>query len=168
MNDASRSMAECAASVRIATDPVTTPATTFSAISSEFDAIDSPAARVLRRSFVSFRASRSFVISASRSFVIGAPRGRSSSSGLEPVAERARRAPAMADRVLLVRRQLGHRAAVVVVVGHEGRVVAEPAVAARLGRELAAATALEQPFLAVVGHVDECAYVGDAAVLARC
>src|SRR3954454_21978263 len=54
INDASRSIDECAASVRIATEPVTTPATILSAISREFDAIESAAARVLRRSFVTF------------------------------------------------------------------------------------------------------------------
>src|SRR5437763_15358638 len=44
--DASRSIAECTASVRIAIEPVTAPATIFSTISVALDAIDSPAARV--------------------------------------------------------------------------------------------------------------------------
>src|SRR4051794_5334792 len=52
MNDASRSIDECAASVRIATEPVTTPAATLSAINRVFDAIESAAARVFARSLV--------------------------------------------------------------------------------------------------------------------
>jgi hypothetical protein len=42
-----RSIDECIASVMIATDPVIAPAVSFSAMSSEFDAIYSAAARVL-------------------------------------------------------------------------------------------------------------------------
>ena len=53
----------------------------------------------------------------------------------EPLEQRPGRAAAVADGVLLGRRQLGHRAAVGDVVGQEGGVVAEAAVAARLGRE---------------------------------
>ena len=41
----------------------------------------------------------------------------------------------MADRVLLVVGELGHRAAVALAVGEERRVVAEPAGAPRLGRQ---------------------------------
>ena len=44
MNEASRSMPECIASVRIATLPVSTPATSLSAISSVFEAIETAAA----------------------------------------------------------------------------------------------------------------------------
>ena len=56
------------------------------------------------------------------------------------------RSPAVADRVLLVRRELRHRAVVVRagVVGDEGRVVAEAAGAPRLIRQDALAAALEQ------------------------
>src|SRR3954451_5320016 len=52
ITDASRSIDECAASVRIATEPVMTPATILSAIRMEFEPIEIAAARVLRRSFV--------------------------------------------------------------------------------------------------------------------
>src|SRR3954469_19996654 len=88
----------------------------------------------------------------------------SSRSLLEPVVERLGRLAAVADRVLLVGGQLRHRATVVVVVGHERRVVAEAAVAARGGRQLSGAAMLEQPLLAVRAHVHESADVGDAAV----
>ena len=43
--EATRSMLECTASVRIATDPVTDPAITLSRISAEFEMIDSAAVR---------------------------------------------------------------------------------------------------------------------------
>jgi len=43
--EATRSMLECTASVRIATEPVTDPAITFSKISAEFEMIDSAAVR---------------------------------------------------------------------------------------------------------------------------
>ena len=42
-------MPECSASVRIATLPVRTPATTFSAISSVFETIETAAARLRAR-----------------------------------------------------------------------------------------------------------------------
>src|SRR3954447_20162039 len=94
--------------------------------------------------------------------------GRSSRARLEPVVEGVSGAAAVADCVLLVGCEFRHRAAVVVVVGDEGRVVAESTVAARLGCQLTRAAALEQPLLAVVGHVNERADVRDAAVTARC
>src|SRR3712207_8354509 len=46
-------------------------------------------------------------------------------SPIQQLQQLPRRPPAVADRVLLRGRQLGHRAAVVVVHGHEGGVVAE-------------------------------------------
>ncbi len=45
--DAIRSTDECIASVMIATEPVSAPATSFSTIRTEFDAIDRAAARVV-------------------------------------------------------------------------------------------------------------------------
>ena len=44
--DAIRSIAECIASVRIATEPVIAPAASLSTIRAEFEAIESAAARV--------------------------------------------------------------------------------------------------------------------------
>src|SRR5207248_982418 len=55
----------------------------------------------------------------------------------EQVPERAERLPAVADPVLLLGGELGHGPGV--AVGHEDRVVAEPALAARLGYERARA-----------------------------
>ena len=100
----------------IAIEPVIAPATIFSTISVMFETIDRPAALVLLGAGRGDHAHRD-------------PRSRSSQS------RNARRGAApVADRVLLLGRQLGHRAAVARVVGHEGGVVAEAAVAARLAR----------------------------------
>ena len=49
MRLASRSMLECSASVRIATEPVRTPATTLSAIRIVFETIETAAARLRAR-----------------------------------------------------------------------------------------------------------------------
>ena len=49
MKLASRSMAECSASVKIATDPVSTPATILSVISSVLETIEIAAARLRAR-----------------------------------------------------------------------------------------------------------------------
>ena len=78
--------------------------------------------------------------------------------------EGARGAAAMADRVLLLDGQLGHRAAVVAVGGHERRVVAEAAVAARLVRELTLAALGEHARLAARLGVRQRAHVGHAAI----
>ena len=101
-------MLEWTASVMIAIEPVIAPATSFSRISAEFEAIESRAAPALRPSTAA-----------------GAIGGRATTSR-----RRGRRGPvlvltpspatrqlaggaaAMADRVLLGRRQLGHRAPV--------------------------------------------------------
>src|ERR671915_331755 len=51
------------------------------------------------------------------------------------VAQRSRRPAPVADGVLLLGRELGHRAAVRIVVAHERRVIAEAPAAARLARQ---------------------------------
>src|SRR4051812_8305836 len=110
-----RSIEEGIASVMIATEPVIAPAASFSAMSAQLEAIDSAAARVL---------------------ITPAPAGCDAMSGpatsaLQVRQQRARGAPAMADRVLLGGVQLGHRAVPGEIVGDERRVIAEAAVAAR-------------------------------------
>ena len=93
MIDAIRSMAECIASVMIATGPVTTPATILSTISTEFEAIEIAAAREREPGpCVSAR---------------------------QPCRRLPHSAPAVGDRVLLGVGELGHRAAAVAVGGHE-------------------------------------------------
>ena len=84
MKEATRSTAEWIASVTIATEPVITPAMSLSTISAALEAIEISAARVRW------------------------PRIMRS----QPIRERARRAAAVRDRVLLGVGQLGHRAAV--------------------------------------------------------
>src|SRR5205085_12126092 len=92
MIEAIRSIPECTASVTIATEPVTTPATSFSRISAEFEAIDSAAARRLRG--VSSWWTPPALIASVR----------------QPGDQRAHGPASMADRVLLRVAQLGHRA----------------------------------------------------------
>ena len=109
--EASRSIAEWIASVMIAIEPVIAPAASLSTIRVAFEAIERLAAPL---------------------FVLD-HRGRLPARAQE-LGERPRRAPAVADRVLLVRLELGHRALVVGagVDRDERRVVAEAAAAARL------------------------------------
>ena len=91
MQEASRSMPEWIASVRIATEPVTAPATSLSAISERVgDDRDRGGARALAGA---------------------APWRRRAVSAAEPCQQRPRGAPAVGDRVLLVVGELGHRAA---------------------------------------------------------
>ena len=123
MTEATRSMLEWIASVMIATEPVIAPATSLSTISAGWRR-----SRARRRG----RAARS----------------TASSRAARP-AQRAGRAAAVRDRVLLGVGELGHRAAVGAVVGHEHRVVAEAAVAARLGGQRPVAAALERALGAV-------------------
>src|SRR5918996_6419110 len=101
MNEAARSTPEWIASVRIATEPVIRPATTFSAISDVLEMIETAAARE-RLTVIGFTSSRSAMA-----------RTRAS----QPRLERAGGATAVRDRVLLGVRQLGHRAGV--AVGYE-------------------------------------------------
>ena len=103
ITDARRSIAECAASVRIAIEPVTTPAKTLRTISAAFEAIETAATRVLRGE------SRSGPIRALPA-CIPAPRGRR--RGVEPGQELPGRSPAVADGGLFAGVELGHRATV--------------------------------------------------------
>src|SRR5829696_6229632 len=149
MTEAIRSIAEWIASVTIATEPVTAPATSLSRISVAFEPIDSPAARRLRTAAWSCETT---VIASS----VGQPRE-----------QRAYSVSTMADRVLLGVGELGHRAggwAPGLVVREEGRVVAEPSLAARVGRERALAAALED-LLDALGGVDvsQCADIREPA-----
>ena len=125
-SDAARSIAEWIASVMIATEPVIRPATTLS------------------RSAPCSRRSRPARGSSRRS---AAARGRRA----EPLARaRPGGAAAVGDRVLLGVGELGHRAAVGHVVGHEHRVVAEAAARrAALGDSAPSQRALEQVLGAV-------------------
>jgi len=72
----------------------------------------------------------------------------------------------VADRVLLRRGELGHRAVVVGVVGDEDRVVAEAAAAAALAEEEAFAVRLEDVLGAVLFDQGEDADVGGATLAA--
>src|SRR5215207_9577415 len=130
MTEAIRSIPECTASVTIATDPVTTPATSFSRISVRFEAIDCAAARRLRG--VSSCWTAPLLIASVR----------------QPGEQRTHGTASMADRVLLGVAQLGHRAIGGAVVGQERRVVAEAALAARRRRQRARAAFLEDALLA--------------------
>src|SRR5271166_7133783 len=72
---------------------------------------------------------------------------RRGGAGIEPLPQRPQGAAAMADRILLLVRELGHRQPRRVrraVVWQEGRVVAEAALAAGLGGQAPAAAALEE------------------------
>ena len=129
-------MLEWTASVMIATEPVTAPATSLSTISVRLEAIDSAAARRLRG------------MSSAR-----VPSAGTIASVRQPGEQRAHGASAVADRVLLGVAQLGHRAVGRAVVGQEGGVVAEAALAARLLRERARAALLEDVLL-TAGGVD--------------
>src|SRR3954447_21963077 len=82
----------------------------------------------------------------------------------KPVEQRPRSAAAVADRVLLVRRELGHRASVVAVSGDERGVVAEAAVAPGVVRERALAAPLDDVRRAAGIHECQRAHVGDRAV----
>ena len=81
--------------------------------------------------------------------------------------QRARRPPAMADLVLLLRAQLGHRAALRAVVGEEGRVVAESPVAARLEGERPLTATVDQLLPPTRLHVRERADVSHPPVAVR-
>ena len=123
-------MAECSASVSSATEPVMAPAIALSRISAEFEATESAAAPAFD----------------------GSPLIGVAGARLAQVAQqRAGRAAAVADRVLLGRRELGHRAPVVAVVGDEDRVVAEAARAARRVGHRPRAAALEERSSPVCG-----------------
>ena len=88
-------MAECRASVSSATEPVTVPAIALSRMSAEFEATESAAAPVLD----------------------GCAHRLAGARLAQVVAQRPRGAAAVADGVLLGRRELGHRAAVVASSG---------------------------------------------------
>ncbi len=116
----------------IAIDPVIAPATSLSAISVQFDAIEIAAARVLRGGV-----------------------GFSTPAGPRVIARlptQSRKARAARPRWLIASfsatLELGHRPAIVAVGRHERRVVAEAAVAARLRGELALAALGEDARLA--------------------
>src|SRR4051794_9712207 len=118
----------------IAIEPVAIPVATFSAIRRLFETTDSIAAPDLVRVIASFANPKVF-------------------------GERTCGTPPVADGVLLLRWQLGHRPAVLGagVVGDEDRVVAEAATAARLANGRPLAAAFEE--VLVAGRVD----VGDDA-----
>src|SRR5687768_1833928 len=97
----------------IATEPVIAPATSFSTMRIEFDAIDSAAARVL---------------TVPRPATLPAIKGPAIRSVWQQGKQRPRGAAAVADRVLLLGGELRHRTAVGDIVGQERRVVAEAAV----------------------------------------
>src|SRR5215211_4363066 len=82
----------------------------------------------------------------------------------ETFQERARGSPAMADRVLLGGRELGHRPPVLIVVGHESGVVAEAALPSGLVRQGSLAAALDDLLGAARLYVGEYAHIGDAPV----
>ena len=130
-------MLEWIASVMIAIEPVITPGASLSTIRREFETIETAAARVLGGG-----AWAAGPIAPAGAFGHAAERAAHGRSSRQALGQRPRRAAAVADGVLLLRRQLGHRAPVVVVGGHEGRVVAEAAVAAGLVGQLALAAAL--------------------------
>src|SRR5436305_1868969 len=83
------------------------------------------------------------------------------------VRERTGGPPAVADRMLLGRGELGHRPPVVRtgVVGNEGRVVAEPAAAPRITRQLSLAAPFEQSLRAVPVRERDDADVGHPAIV---
>src|SRR4051812_34945956 len=85
----------------------------------------------------------------------------------EVAGERARGAPAVADRVLLGGAELGHRPAIVGagVGGDERGVVAEAARAPRLGRELPLAATVEDALGAGAIDVGHRTDVGDLPIL---
>src|SRR6476661_8287745 len=124
----------------IATDPVITPARIFRTISPLFEKIEKRAALALRWSGW-WRGGRMLI-----------PRPLPGPAGGFPFEESARRPATVADGVLLVRRELGHRAAVIAVGRQERGVVAEAAVAARLVRE--------RPLATLLDHVDATARLG--------
>ncbi len=137
-----RSIDECIASVRIATEPVIAPAAIFSAMRIALEAIDSAAARVLtvpRRPGWAAAA------------ISGPAMGQFSSS--------ASSARAARPRWLIASFSAGSSSAIVRpsrdVVGHEGGVVAEAAVAARLVRERAGAASLDDLLGAVLVDVGQ-------------
>ena len=103
----------------IAIEPVIAPAATFSAIRIEFETIDRRAARVLLGAWAA--GPTAFAGPITRVCLLG-----------QVAQQQPRRPAAVADRVLLLGSELGHRAPVADVVGHERRVVAEAALAARL------------------------------------
>src|SRR4051794_33151702 len=82
----------------------------------------------------------------------------------EPGHELARGAAPVADRIFLLRRQLGHRPPVAVVDRHERGVVAEAAAAARLGGERTLAASLDHVGGRAGRGQRERTHVGDAAV----
>ena len=143
-------MLECTASVRIAIEPVIAAAASLSTISSALEAIETAAARSFRGICASGPTARVVATAAPasirrsrrpghlRRLPAGPPSHGLGVVGLEVrqlAGERPGGPPAVADGVLLLRGQLGHRAAVVVVGRHEGRVVPEAAVAPRLGAQ---------------------------------
>ena len=151
-----------------ASDPVTRPVTSLTATrrTAAADARQRGALRAARAPAVSF---------AGAAPGGGSPRPPNSARagcpaarllGLEqPDDQRARGAAAVADRVLLARRQLGHRALVAgVVVRDEGGVVAEAAAAARLVRERALAAAVHDLLAPARLDVGERAHVRHPAV----
>src|SRR5829696_1036955 len=142
MQEAIRSMPEWIASVRIATEPVTAPANSLSAIRRVLETIETAAARV-------------------RSRPPGSDRAASARSPERTGSRPPRREPAVGDRVLLVVAELGHRAAL--AVGHEHRVVAKAARAGALGGHRAGAAAVEQRLLAAGRDVGDHAHVLEPA-----
>src|SRR4051812_34703765 len=132
-------MPECSASVRIATEPVRTPATIFRAISAVLEKIETAAARLRPR--VCWP---SWLSAAD----IAAPRVPSAASSPQPCEQRARRVAAVRYRILVCVGQLGHRASGS-LVGDEQRVVAEAARPVGGGREGTRAPALEHVLGAV-------------------
>src|SRR4051812_4396108 len=102
MIDASRSTAECIASVTIATDPVIAPAASLSTISTVFDAIETAAARLLARVL----RARWALAPTAMSLIVPLPArpGRLLQAG----DQRPGRPAAVAHRVLLGVGELGH------------------------------------------------------------
>src|SRR3954470_24354770 len=139
ITDATRSIPEWAASVRIAIDPVMAPAAILSAMRIAFETM----------------------LRSQRLTSCPCP------SLPELLGELARRTPAMADDVLFGGVELGHRAVVVRarVNGDERGVVAEAAGAARRLGERALAAALHELLVAAFIDVGEGADVRDRAVL---
>ena len=136
-------MLEWMASVMIAIEPVIAPATSLRTISTELETIETRRRALLARQ-LGGRADRPRRRLGGGQRPAPALHGAVLPGAPEPLHQRAHGAAAVADRVLLLGRQLGHRAPVVVVVGDDGRVVAEAALAPRLVDE--------RPRAASLGH----------------
>lgn len=118
---AETSSIDCTASVSRATEPGTVPATALRMVNPELEATDSEAVRTLRRG-----ASGGVTI-----HLRAAGRG----SSPEPLDQCPHGLAAMADGVLLVVVQLGHRAPVRLPLGQEHGVIAKSSGASRRRRE---------------------------------